>query len=168
MAGTCSSIRPRLIGSCSTVEFSRLITRAGVPFSVRISTRTRSQGGGFTAPVSVSSREEGPSCIFVGPIDSARKETLEALYRQVRLLNSVFFFPGSEECIEETKPIRQSEDAKAHEESKTSPTSLSSSATQLNGKNRGLTVSQCTAKRGNLIQLCNRFDALGSRAVTCH
>lgn len=87
MAGTCSSIRPpRLTGSCSSVELSRLIDRAGVPFSVRISTRrnsiTRSQGGGFTAPV--SSREEGPSCIFVGPIDSARKETLEALYRQAK------------------------------------------------------------------------------------
>ncbi|KAJ4979997.1 hypothetical protein NE237_010777 [Protea cynaroides] len=27
---------------------------------------------------------EGPSCIFVGPIETARKETLEALYRQAR------------------------------------------------------------------------------------
>lgn len=86
MAGTCTSIRPRVIGSCSIVELSRLIYRAGVPFSVRISTRTRGHGGGFTAPS--TSREEGPSCIFVGPIDSARKETLEALYRQVRFLKS--------------------------------------------------------------------------------
>lgn len=85
MAGTCTSIRPRLIGSSSIVELSRLINRAGVPFSVRISTRTRGHGGGLTAP---TSREEGPSCIFVGPIDSARKETLEALYRQVRLISS--------------------------------------------------------------------------------
>ncbi|XP_010485238.1 PREDICTED: factor of DNA methylation 4-like [Camelina sativa] len=81
MAGTCTSIRPRLIGSSSIVELSRLINRAGVPFSVRISTRTRGHGGGLTAP---TSREEGPSCIFVGPIDSARKETLEALYRQAK------------------------------------------------------------------------------------
>uniref|UniRef100_A0A1J3F9X0 PGR5-like protein 1B, chloroplastic n=1 Tax=Noccaea caerulescens TaxID=107243 RepID=A0A1J3F9X0_NOCCA len=84
MAGSCTSIRPRLIGSSSIVELSRLINRAGVPFSVRISTRksrTQGHGGGFTAP---TSREEGPSCIFVGPIDSARKETLEALYRQAR------------------------------------------------------------------------------------
>ncbi|ESQ42418.1 hypothetical protein EUTSA_v10014435mg [Eutrema salsugineum] len=84
MAGTCTSIRPRLLGSCSIAELSRLINRAGVPFSVRISTRrsrTRGHGGGFTAR---TLREEGPSCIFVGPIDSARKETLEALYRQAR------------------------------------------------------------------------------------
>ncbi|CAN8301309.1 unnamed protein product [Cochlearia groenlandica] len=86
-AGTCtSSIKPRLIGSSSIVELSRLINRAGVPFSVRISTRrskTRGHGVGvgFTAR---TSREEGPSCIFVGPIDSARKETLEALYLQAR------------------------------------------------------------------------------------
>ncbi|KAJ4875150.1 hypothetical protein Rs2_40168 [Raphanus sativus] len=81
MAGTCSSVRPRIIGASSSTV--RLINGAGVPFSVRISTRTRSHGGGFTASVS-SSREEGPSCIFVGPIDSARKETLEALYRQAK------------------------------------------------------------------------------------
>jgi hypothetical protein len=88
MAGTCTSIRPRLIGSSSIVELSRLINRAGVPFSVRFSTRTRAlHGGGLTAP---TSREEGPSCIFVGPIDSARKETLEALYRQVRLIKICF------------------------------------------------------------------------------
>lgn len=89
MAGTCTSIRPRLIGSSSIVELSRLINRVGVPFSVRISTRTRGHGGGLTAP---TSREEGPSCIFVGPIDSARKETLEALYRQVRIINLFWFF----------------------------------------------------------------------------
>ncbi|KFK27469.1 hypothetical protein AALP_AA8G387300 [Arabis alpina] len=77
MAATCTSI-----GSSSIVELSRLINRAGVPFSVRISSRTRVHGGGLTAPS--TSREEGPSCIFVGPIDSARKETLEALYRQAR------------------------------------------------------------------------------------
>ncbi|KAL6957960.1 hypothetical protein U1Q18_043020 [Sarracenia purpurea var. burkii] len=32
-------------------------------------------------PPSPSLLEEGPSCIFVGPIKTASKETLEALYR---------------------------------------------------------------------------------------
>lgn len=32
---------------------------------------------------------EGPSCLFVGPIESASQETLEALYRQVRLLINI-------------------------------------------------------------------------------
>ncbi|KAL6961143.1 hypothetical protein U1Q18_038906 [Sarracenia purpurea var. burkii] len=34
-------------------------------------------------PPSPSLLEEGPSCIFVGPIKTASKETLEALYRQI-------------------------------------------------------------------------------------
>lgn len=32
---------------------------------------------------------EGPSCIFVGPLESASKEVLEALYRQVLFLSRV-------------------------------------------------------------------------------
>lgn len=31
-----------------------------------------------------TSRDEAPSCLFVGPIETASKETLEALYRQAR------------------------------------------------------------------------------------
>ncbi|KAL6981644.1 hypothetical protein U1Q18_023270, partial [Sarracenia purpurea var. burkii] len=34
-------------------------------------------------PLSPSLLEEGPSCIFVGPIKTASKETLAALYRQI-------------------------------------------------------------------------------------
>ncbi|XP_010535489.1 PREDICTED: PGR5-like protein 1A, chloroplastic isoform X2 [Tarenaya hassleriana] len=79
MAGSCSSIRPRLLGSSSPME---LFNRAEAPaFSARISTRSRVHGGGVIA---TTYREEGPSCIYVGPIDSASKETLEALYSQAR------------------------------------------------------------------------------------
>ncbi|KAE8733033.1 hypothetical protein F3Y22_tig00001644pilonHSYRG00387 [Hibiscus syriacus] len=42
------------------------------------SIRPRSSEG-FTA-----AKEEGPSCLFVGPIETASQETLEALYRQAR------------------------------------------------------------------------------------
>ena len=36
---------------------------------------------------------EGPSCIFVGPLESASKEVLEALYRQVLFLSRVRVSP---------------------------------------------------------------------------
>ncbi|KAK6247075.1 hypothetical protein QUC31_018640 [Theobroma cacao] len=77
MAGTCHSIRPHVIGS--TVKLpSSTATRTKPPFSVRVSGfSTKSQG----LP---TAKDEGPSCIFVGPIETASQETLEALYRQAR------------------------------------------------------------------------------------
>ncbi|CAK9139150.1 unnamed protein product [Ilex paraguariensis] len=78
MAGTSSSVTPNVVGS-TVVELSRN-SRTGAPFSVRISSRSNS----------VSNRDErgppseGLSCIFVGPIETASKETLESLYRQAR------------------------------------------------------------------------------------
>nr|XP_017231115.1 PREDICTED: uncharacterized protein LOC108205634 isoform X2 [Daucus carota subsp. sativus] len=50
------------------------------PFSVRISGRIN----GFLARADRSLIADAPSCIFVGPIETASKETLEALYRQAR------------------------------------------------------------------------------------
>ncbi|GLT43331.1 hypothetical protein SLA2020_172900 [Shorea laevis] len=75
MAGVCSSsVRPRMIGS-TVVELSSRPNRTGPPLPVRVSTNCNG------VP---TSKEEGPSCLFVGPIETASKETLEALYRQAR------------------------------------------------------------------------------------
>ncbi|KAL9415966.1 hypothetical protein AB3S75_039206 [Citrus x aurantiifolia] len=83
MAGTGNSITPHVIGS-TFVELSRG-GRTGAPFSVRISTKSHGNGGGgFAAAATMCKNEEGPSCIFVGPLETASKETLEALYRQAR------------------------------------------------------------------------------------
>uniref|UniRef100_A0A2P2JB72 PGR5-like protein 1Bic isoform X2 n=1 Tax=Rhizophora mucronata TaxID=61149 RepID=A0A2P2JB72_RHIMU len=76
MAGTCSSVARQLIGSVAA-ELSRINSRSGAPLAVRISAKS----GGISA--TCSERAEGPSCIYVGPIETASKETLEALYRQV-------------------------------------------------------------------------------------
>ncbi|XP_057472662.1 PGR5-like protein 1B, chloroplastic [Actinidia eriantha] len=76
-AGASTAVTSHVIGS-TAVELYRN-NRTGAPFSVRISTRSN---GVFTRDE--SSFSEGPSCIFVGPIETASKETLEALYRQAR------------------------------------------------------------------------------------
>ncbi|KAL3367268.1 hypothetical protein AABB24_011805 [Solanum stoloniferum] len=78
MAGAWSPIARRVLGS-TVIELSRSNSRAGASFPVRISARSHG----------VSTCEEreaplAPSCIFVGPIETASKETLEALYRQAR------------------------------------------------------------------------------------
>ncbi|XP_044505989.1 PGR5-like protein 1B, chloroplastic [Mangifera indica] len=78
MASTCNSIAPRVIGS-TVIELARN-GRTGAPFSVRISTKSH----GATAASATTCSKEGPSCIYVGPIETASKETLEALYRQAR------------------------------------------------------------------------------------
>ncbi|XP_042068505.1 PGR5-like protein 1B, chloroplastic isoform X3 [Salvia splendens] len=75
MAGTCSPVIPHVIGS-TVVELSRTGPRTRAPLSVRIS--SRSYAVPTTAPY------EGPSCIFVGPVETASQETLEALYCQAR------------------------------------------------------------------------------------
>lgn len=76
-------------------------------------------------------------------------------------------------CIEEPKPIKTEAlilESKAHKIDDTSPNQviLSSSTVLSNGKKIEPTVSQCTAKQRNQIQLANGFDALGPRAVTCY
>ncbi|XP_058209963.1 PGR5-like protein 1B, chloroplastic isoform X3 [Rhododendron vialii] len=77
--GASTSATTHVIGS-AVIELARS-NRTGAPFSVRIS--TKSNNGVFTRDER-DPRAEGPSCIFVGPIETARKETLEALYRQAR------------------------------------------------------------------------------------
>ncbi|XAR58983.1 hypothetical protein NMG60_11014588 [Bertholletia excelsa] len=82
-AGTgTSSVPSHVIGS-TVVELSRN-SRTGAPFSVRISTRNNGVSTRDEREPPLSSLSEGPSCIFVGPIETASKETLEALYRQAR------------------------------------------------------------------------------------
>ncbi|XP_055829582.1 PGR5-like protein 1B, chloroplastic isoform X2 [Solanum dulcamara] len=78
MAGAWYPIARRVLVS-TVIELTRSNSRAGASFPVRISARSHG----------VSTCEEreaplGPSCIFVGPIETASKETLEALYRQAR------------------------------------------------------------------------------------
>ncbi|KAG9131790.1 hypothetical protein Leryth_009532 [Lithospermum erythrorhizon] len=75
MSGTCYSIARHVIGPGTLIELSRTSSRNGPPFSLRISASNKN---------GVEARPEGPSCIFVGPIETANKETLEALYRQAR------------------------------------------------------------------------------------
>ncbi|KDP42256.1 hypothetical protein JCGZ_02986 [Jatropha curcas] len=84
MAGTCTSITRHVIGS-TTVELSRTANHCGASFSARISMKNSgaSAMSGHRELAAVATAE-GPSCIYVGPIDSASKETLEALYRQAR------------------------------------------------------------------------------------
>lgn len=78
MAGACSPVARRVFGS-TVIELSRSSSRTGASFPVRISTRSH----GLSAFVEREA-PQGPSCIFVGPIETASKETLEALYRQAR------------------------------------------------------------------------------------
>ncbi|KAF3650497.1 hypothetical protein FXO38_17109 [Capsicum annuum] len=78
MAGAWSPISRRVLGS-TVIDLSRSNSRTGGSLPVRISARSHG----------VSTCEEretpqGPSCIFVGPVETASKETLEALYRQAR------------------------------------------------------------------------------------
>lgn len=77
MAGTSTSFSPHLIKS--TVSNLTRTIRAVTPFHlVLFSTKTPN------SPLSSSDNlAQGPSCIFVGPIETATQETLEALYLQV-------------------------------------------------------------------------------------
>ncbi|KAL2557520.1 PGR5-like B [Forsythia ovata] len=82
MAAARSPATPHVIGS-SVFELSRTASHIGAPFSVRVSTRRHCIS--TTAATYVNRQpSEGPSCIFVGPIETASQETLEALYRQAR------------------------------------------------------------------------------------
>ncbi|KAG8387854.1 hypothetical protein BUALT_Bualt02G0064500 [Buddleja alternifolia] len=79
MAGTCPPGTPHVIRTTVT-DLSRTGSRTGAPLSVRrsyaVSAAAAAQDGRH--------RLEGPSCIFVGPVETASQETLEALYRQAR------------------------------------------------------------------------------------
>ncbi|KAI3843260.1 hypothetical protein MKW92_005172 [Papaver armeniacum] len=55
----------------------------GTPFSVRIPTKKNAYRE-RSAHSELTLSDSAPSCIFVGPIETASKETLEALYRQAR------------------------------------------------------------------------------------
>ncbi|KAI3772324.1 hypothetical protein L6452_03506 [Arctium lappa] len=88
-AGTNANVpNPHVIGS-TVVELSRNGRTLAPAQLVRISCKHSSNNG-----LSIRSDQgrrpasrvlvEGPSCIFVGPIESASQETLEALYRQAR------------------------------------------------------------------------------------
>ncbi|GAB2274388.1 hypothetical protein Dimus_009154 [Dionaea muscipula] len=84
MAGTSTAFSPRLNGSKirQVSPSRRRWNPPGAPFTVRISTNGRrsfSACGDSDSPVL-----EGPSCIFVGPVETASQETLEALYGQAR------------------------------------------------------------------------------------
>ncbi|KAJ8452592.1 hypothetical protein Cgig2_004928 [Carnegiea gigantea] len=87
MAGVGTFLSPPIGASKSTaVKFSRPNMSAGTPFRVRLSGSSHRHCR--HALSACSERElvvsEGPSCIFVGPIETASQETLEALYRQAR------------------------------------------------------------------------------------
>lgn len=73
------SVRPHVVGGSAVVKPPLSRTKPP-PFSVRVSGFSASNSQGFTT----SAKEEGPSCIFVGPVETASQETLEALYRQAR------------------------------------------------------------------------------------
>ncbi|CAH9094282.1 unnamed protein product [Cuscuta europaea] len=55
-------------------------SRPRAPFPARISARSH----GIIAACDELEMPQGPTCIFVGPIETASQETLEALYRQAR------------------------------------------------------------------------------------
>ncbi|EXC10675.1 hypothetical protein L484_025257 [Morus notabilis] len=74
-SGACPSFARHGIGTSIPSELSR----SSRTFSIRISANTNN----------VTTRDhdqlaQGPSCIYVGPIETASKETLEALYRQAQ------------------------------------------------------------------------------------
>lgn len=82
MAGTCPRGTPHVIGS-SVGELARTGCRAGASLSVRISSRSYAVAAAAAAARNGCRRVEGPSCIFIGPVETASQENLEALYRQV-------------------------------------------------------------------------------------
>ncbi|KAJ9146666.1 hypothetical protein P3X46_028902 [Hevea brasiliensis] len=86
MAGTCTSITRHVIRS-SMVELSRTASRSWTLFSARISMKSNGASATFGVrelATAATATADGPSCIYVGPIETASKETLEALYRQAR------------------------------------------------------------------------------------
>lgn len=86
MAGTSSSVVPHVTGSAA-VELSRAGSRTGAPLCIRLSSRSYAvPTAAYAAAHDGRYRIEGPSCLFVGPVETASQETLEALYCQVSWL----------------------------------------------------------------------------------
>ncbi|KAK9055355.1 hypothetical protein SSX86_026438 [Deinandra increscens subsp. villosa] len=88
-AGTTSNVPcPHVIGY-TAIDLSRSSRTLAPSQLVRISCKN-SRNNGLSIRSDKDRRPssqvlvEGPSCIFVGPIESASQETLEALYRQAR------------------------------------------------------------------------------------
>lgn len=78
-AGTSASVSACLIAS-TVIELSTN-NQSVAPFSVQISTKNNGVSSDCNELTSLGSSSEGPSCIFVGPIKTVRKQTLEALYQ---------------------------------------------------------------------------------------
>ena len=87
MAGTCTFISRLVIELSSNNRASRTWGGGGgASFSwARISAMN---SNGVSSAREVALSPEGPSCIFVGPIETASQETLEALYCQVSNISS--------------------------------------------------------------------------------
>lgn len=81
MAGTCTYISRHVIELSSYNRASRS-GREGASFCWARLSAMSSNGVSRTRKVALA--PEGPSCLFVGPIETASQETLEALYRQAR------------------------------------------------------------------------------------
>ncbi|KAL0390218.1 UNVERIFIED_CONTAM: putative xyloglucan galactosyltransferase GT11 [Sesamum calycinum] len=81
--GTCPRVTSHLIGS-TVGELARTGYRAGASLSLRISSRSYAVAAVAGAARNGCRPVEGPSCIFVGPVETASQENLEALYRQAR------------------------------------------------------------------------------------
>ncbi|XP_010046398.3 PGR5-like protein 1B, chloroplastic [Eucalyptus grandis] len=82
MAGTSSSVAPRAFGPGAAGLSRRARVCSAAPLSVRAPTRIR--GIATCKQGELGLAAEAPSCIFVGPIETASQETLEALYCQAR------------------------------------------------------------------------------------
>lgn len=89
MAATTPSFPPH---RSSLLDFSRFSFHPSLlhSFSLRFSAKCRSHGVSVS-PTCCDDLAQGPHCIYVGPIESASQETLEALYDQVILFFNTFF-----------------------------------------------------------------------------
>lgn len=74
-SGACPSLARHVIGTSKISELSRT--------SRTLAVRISANGNNITAR-DHDQLTQGPSCIYVGPIETASKETLEALYHQAR------------------------------------------------------------------------------------
>ncbi|GMN24150.1 hypothetical protein TIFTF001_000437 [Ficus carica] len=74
-SGACPSLARHVIGTSKIPELSRT--------SRTLAVRISANGNNITAR-DHDQLTQGPSCIYVGPIETASKETLEALYHQAR------------------------------------------------------------------------------------
>jgi hypothetical protein len=89
MAGTCTFISRHVIELSSKNRASRTWGGGGgASFCWPRISAMNSSGVSSTREVALS--PEGPSCIFVGPIETASQETLEALYCQVSNISSIW------------------------------------------------------------------------------